>query len=114
MPRTGSQLGASGQSPQLQRSAESQQAGRLSFAASMLRGVAASPGKFIWNGDPAFGNRLSLTCGLRQAYNGGQDFPRNVGRAQTEKYNGDATACPWPAGFATTFNGGHEIPREVE
>ena len=58
---TGRQRGASGQSPQEQRCAESQQVGMLPFSGAMLNGVSSSAGKFIWKVDPVFGTRLS--CG---------------------------------------------------
>ena len=58
---TGAHCGPSGQSPQEHFSAESQHAVTLSFAAAIPLGVAPSPGKFIWKGDPAGGTRLSFT-----------------------------------------------------
>lgn len=54
--------GASGQSPQEQRCAESQQAGMLLFIGAMPFGVLSSPGKSIWKGDPVLGKRLSCAA----------------------------------------------------
>lgn len=57
--RTGVHRGASGQSPQEHRCAASQHAGMLPLSGAISLGVASSPGKFIWNGEPVFGTRLS-------------------------------------------------------
>ncbi len=56
---TGVHRGASGQSPQEQRCAASQQVGMLLFSGAMPLGVLSSPGKSIWKGDPVLGKRLS-------------------------------------------------------
>ena len=58
---TGVHCGPSGQSPQEHLSAESQQGGTVSLAATMPLGVSGSPGKLIWKGEPVGGTLLSFT-----------------------------------------------------
>ena len=57
---TGTQAGASGQSPQEHLKAASQHAGMVSFITAIPAGVLCSPGKSIWYGAPMRVGCLSL------------------------------------------------------